>query len=330
MDMNKESGRIYGRMRFPAIAGVTFSELCRQPVTCLLAVVCVFFIALMPLLITHTLDHPARLIRDSALALHFVSGLFFAAYAASETLAREMRAGTASAVLCKPVSRTVFFLAKAAGSLLALTLYSVCMMFAALMTRRATADAFIVNWHATVPLLLAPALALVSGGIINFFTRRSFCGVVFGLLPLFLLVAFFFCGVQGRDIFGHSQPFAEVYEWPLLAAGFLVSLALLLLSLIASALAAWFDGATAFLGSAVIFALGLMSSWFFGGPDRGAVSAVLYAMIPDWQHYWLADALAGKQGISARYLLDVSLYTLFYSIAVLSIGLLAFRRREIR
>jgi len=41
-----------------------------------------------------------------------VFGVFVSGYAACVSLAREMRTGTASAVLSKPVSREIFFLAK--------------------------------------------------------------------------------------------------------------------------------------------------------------------------------------------------------------------------
>ena len=44
--------------------------------------ICLAFIALLPVLITHTLGEGIKLVRDSALAIHFVCGLILGSYAA--------------------------------------------------------------------------------------------------------------------------------------------------------------------------------------------------------------------------------------------------------
>ena len=59
-------------------------------------------------------DEP-KLIKNSALAVMFLAGLFGAVLSASASVAREIRSGTALAVLAKPVSRAQFLLAKYAG-----------------------------------------------------------------------------------------------------------------------------------------------------------------------------------------------------------------------
>jgi hypothetical protein len=59
-------------------------------------------------------DDP-KLVKDSTLAVTLFAGLLGSVLCASNSLAREIRTGTALAVLSKPVGRMSFLLAKYAG-----------------------------------------------------------------------------------------------------------------------------------------------------------------------------------------------------------------------
>ena len=104
-----------GAAPFCAVARLTALEAIRRPVFLLVTLSSIGGILLLPLLLNYTLGDSARIIRDSAVAFYFVGGLILAAMAAGETLTRELRRGTAATILAKPVSRSAFFLAKAAG-----------------------------------------------------------------------------------------------------------------------------------------------------------------------------------------------------------------------
>ena len=127
-------------VQFLAIARLAALEAIRRPVFLLVALSSVAGIVLLPFLLNYTLGDSARIIRDSALALYFVGGLLLAAHAAGESLARELRRGTAAAILAKPVSRPLFFLAKTAGIAAALLLFSVAALAATLLAVRAGAS----------------------------------------------------------------------------------------------------------------------------------------------------------------------------------------------
>src|ERR1700675_2285202 len=108
--------------QFVTIAVNAFMELVRQPVFLLLMTTSsVFEIFLATPYYFAFVDEP-KLVKTSALAVMLLSGLFGAVLSASASLAREIRSGTALAVLSKPVGRAQFLLAKFAGLAVALAL----------------------------------------------------------------------------------------------------------------------------------------------------------------------------------------------------------------
>jgi len=62
-------------LQFVSVTRLTVLEVIRQPIGLLLISSCILFIALLPVLVTHTLGEADRLIRDSALSLTLVTGL---------------------------------------------------------------------------------------------------------------------------------------------------------------------------------------------------------------------------------------------------------------
>jgi ABC-type transport system involved in multi-copper enzyme maturation permease subunit len=85
-------------------------------------------------------DEP-KLVKNSTLAVMLLTGLFGAVLSASASLAREIRTGTALAVLSKPVGRAQFLLAKYLGLTAALTLLTYVNLVAALVASRMAFDA---------------------------------------------------------------------------------------------------------------------------------------------------------------------------------------------
>src|SRR5439155_10842717 len=161
--------------QFGTIAANAFMELVRQPVFLLLttssAVFCIF-LASIPYF---AFDDDPKLAKDSVLAVMLLAGLLGAVLCASASLAREIRAGTALAVLSKPVGRAQFLLAKYAGLAGALTVLTYVKLVGALLASRMAFDAYgSTDMFALGVFALALALAYLMGGFSNFFLRRTF------------------------------------------------------------------------------------------------------------------------------------------------------------
>jgi hypothetical protein len=303
--------------RAAAIAGLTLVEALRQPFLLLLTVSIVLLIALLPALLMHTMGDAQSPVQDSALALHFVGGLLLAGYTASATLGREIRRGTLANVFAKPVNRELYFLAKFAGIALVLALFSIATGIATWLSAQSAREPYTVDWVTGGWVVAAPVLACGAAGLLNYFAHRTFVATAFVLLVVLLVAA------------AAGAGFRPGFPARLIPASLLVSLATLVLAAIALGLISRFDLVPTLAICTVIFLAGLMTDYLLGRSARtNAVAALGYNLLPNWQHFWTADALAGEGTIPWTYVRQVAGYAMFYLMGVLSLGMLAFRNVE--
>jgi hypothetical protein len=317
--------------QFFAIAAISAREMIRQPVTLLLATVCVLLVGLMPLMITHSLGASAKLIRDSAFALHLMCGLVLGCYTASSSMVREIRKGTAAAILSKPISRTVFFLAKTSGVSLIVLCFSLAMILSTMMAVRMGREAFLFDWRTGGPLLLCPTLAFLLAALFNFVTRKSFPALAFINLIALLVGVFLLAGLTNRDWFGVRHPFIEAYDWRLIPAGLLISMALLVLTALAIMLSTRLDLLPTLFICLLVFSLGLISDYAFGQhAATNPLARTLHTILPNWQHFWVVDGLADGHRIPWNYVGLTAKYAGLYLLGIISLGTFTFRNMELK
>jgi len=320
-----------------ALACLTAAEAVRQPVCLLLTLTCISVTALVPLLLMHAFGEEGKLARDAGFACHFLFGALVAGYAASSSLAREIRSGTASAVLSKPVDREVFFLAKFAGVAATVLAFSLCAGLATLLSERVAEKfsagprvyGYVTDWQTGTLLLAAPFAAAVLAGLINYRARRPFGSTAFGLLAVCLLLVLFVASFFNRA--GQPAAFDPGVQWRIVPVSLLVTLALLVLAAIASSLATRLETGPILAVCLLVLALGLVSDYLIG---RGAGDALwrnaAYRLLPNWQHFWVPDALTAWGTVPAAYLWRAGLYAVAYSAGILCLGVLSFRHAEMR
>src|SRR5260370_8164886 len=108
--------------QFITIAINAFMELVRQPVFLLLMTSSAVFEIFLATPYYFAFGDEPKLVKNSTLAVMLLAGLLGAVLSASASLAREVRTGTALAVLSKPVGRARFLLAKYSAPFLSLAL----------------------------------------------------------------------------------------------------------------------------------------------------------------------------------------------------------------
>src|SRR5438094_1795437 len=156
--------------QFLTIASNAFMELVRQPVFLLLMTSSAVFNIFLASVPYFGFGEDPKLVKDSTLAVMLLSGLFGAVLNASASVAHEIRAGTALAVLSKPVGRAQFLLAKYFGLMLALALMNYINLVAALIASRMVFDAYGSTDLAALGIFAGGvALAYLIGGFSNFF-----------------------------------------------------------------------------------------------------------------------------------------------------------------
>lgn len=305
-------------------------ELIRQPVFLLLttssAVFCIF-LASIPYF---AMGDDPKLAKDSVLAVMLLAGLLGAVLCASASLAREIRAGTALAVLAKPVGRAQFLLAKYAGLAAALAVLTYVNLLAALLSSRMAYDAYgDTDWLALWIFYGAVALAYAMGGFANYFLRRPF--VSDAVLSLVVMATLAFIVINFLDKEGKPQPFAVDIDWRMAQASILILLALLILAALALVCSTRLEIISTLAICSAAFLVGLMSDYLLSGrvKDGSWWASILYTLIPNWQNFWVADALVEGKTIPWSYVGKTMGYAAAYVGAALMAGLFLFEDREL-
>ena len=249
--------------QFITIATNAFMELVRQPVFLLLMTSSAVFEVFLATPYYFAFGDEPKLVKNSTLAVMLLAGLFGAVLSASASLAREIRTGTALAVLSKPVGRAQFLVAKFAGLVAALALLTYVNLVAALVASRMAFDAYGSTDLGAIGIFSAGVVvAYAVGGFSNFFLRRPFVSdAVFALLVTVTVAAFviFQFTTQQRSA---NEPGAV--DWRLVPAAVLILFALWILAAAALACSTRFDMIPTLAICSALFLLGIMSDYLFG------------------------------------------------------------------
>ncbi|MGA3180905.1 MAG: ABC transporter permease subunit [Verrucomicrobiota bacterium] len=317
--------------QFIAIAGNAFMELIRQPIFLLLMTVSALFEVGLACVNYFGFGDEPKLVKNSALAVMLLAGLFSAVTSASASLAREIRSGTALAVLAKPVSRAQFLLAKYVGLALSLLVLTYVNCVAALLATRMAFDAYgDIDYPGLLIFAGSIALAYLIGGVTNYFLRRSFVSDAALALVVMVTLAFGVLEFIPRAAMRAFNEFAGM-DWRVVPASGLILMALLILAALALACSTRLELIPTLCICSALFLLGLVSDYFFGKPAaQGHLwASVLYTVTPNWQLFWVADLLEGTKPIPASYLAKAGGYAAGYVGAVLALGLALFEDREL-
>lgn len=325
--------------QFLAIARNTFLESVRQPILLVVAGAATILIVMCNPFSAWTMRDDQRMFVDLGLATVFLSTAVLSAFIATNVLSREIDNRTVLTVVSKPVSRPVFIVGKFVGvsitmSLSLLYLGLVYMMVEMHGTLQTVRDPL----HMPVILFgIGAILAAVGGGAwMNFFYNKNFAAWTIGLgvplLGLAYLMALFF------DAEWNSVPLSRQFEPEMWKAIFLIGLATLVLNAVAITASTRLGQVFTLVVVVGVFLLGLLSDWMLGarlaeGGDAGMLAKGFFstcrAALPNFQVFWLSDAITQKKSIPLDYIGFTVPYTLALVTALLSLATVLFQRREV-
>lgn len=330
------------RSSFWPLVRLTCVEIPRQPAVLLLTTTLVLFIGSLPFLITHNLGEAGKLVRDSSMAMMFLGSLLLAAPAACNAVSTEIRRGTAGAILAKPIGRMRFLAAKYLGVSILMLAFSVMATVAILISDRAAARSFQVGWTFLIPLFVAVAAAYAVAAWVNYRGGRPFASTAFWcLLPALLLALAFNLFVSGAggaaviDHGGHTHEVASAgmeipIRWALLPACVCLTFAALMIQALALLFALRMGVVPTLSICAGFFLLGLMSDYLLARRAAEALWArIVYILLPNWQHFWLVDALTGGGSVPWSYVGQAAAYALAWSAGILLVAMGLFDRMEV-
>jgi hypothetical protein len=246
------------------IARNTFRESLRQPIVIILLLSTLFLIIHGPSMALFSFREQVKLVTDGSLAAMLLGGWITAVLCASYAVSREIEYGTALLILSKPVSRLQFIAAKIAGVLAVLLLFSFIIGAAVLLAvRMASADQFRFDMYVYVALLETFVVSCGIGGALNYFRRVHFGSGTFATLFVHfvvLLLVFYFLP-QYKD--GRLGDTHVGYSMNLVKAVFLVTLAIVAMGALATALSTRLNAVSNFFICFFVFGLGLASDYLY-------------------------------------------------------------------
>ena len=317
--------------QFVTIATNTFMELVRQPIFLLLATASASFAVFLASVPYFGFGDDPTLVKQSVLAIMLLTGLLGAVLSASNTLAREIRTGTALSVLAKPIGRAQFLAAKYVGLAAALTVLNYINMMAALAASHMTFDAYgSADLRALGIFFGSLVFAYAVGGFANYFLRRPFVSDALFAVIVMITIAFFIINLLPKN--NPNVDTGGVTDWRMIPASVLILFALWILAGLALACSTRLEMIATLSICSGFFVLGLMSDYVFGTRARDGVwwAHVPYAALPNWQLFWAGDALIGNKPIAwTRYIGSSLAYTGCYVGAALCAAMYLFEDREL-
>lgn len=309
---------------FCQIAKNTFREILREPIYLLVLLTALCLIGIFPVFTLFVFREQLKMVVDSAMATTMVFGWLCAVLCATHTISREIDNGTVLLLLSKPVNRPVFILAKIVGVLSALTVFWFLTTLATLISLRVAKDQFWVDNTVLGVYFGSIVLSLVIGGLHNYVTRSSYpMAAVVSLLAVMPAagVIIQFMKIGDRYV---------GYAWFVVPALVLVLYSVWAMGTLATALSTRLNLVSNLLVCSIIFVIGLMSDFLIGRHAGGNwLAAVLYACIPNWQLFWMADALAAGKTVSLRYLAFGGIYIALIIALFAEMAIILLWRREV-
>lgn len=304
---------------FFRIADNTFKESVREPIYFLMLLCALVLIGHFPSMALFVFSEQLKLVVDSSMATALLFGLLSAVLCASHTVSREMRNGTVLLLMSKPVHRGAFIMAKITGIVVAASLFTLLCNLSAFVSVYIAVDQFRMDMAAYFSFFGVILVACLAGMAANFWRGSSFSAVstvtLAGLLPIFVL----YC------ILSKENPALEMKD--LGFALILINLAVVAMATLAVVFATRLDVVANLTLCSVFFFLGLVSGYLFGR-DTGSeilnlIFGVIYAILPNWQYFWLADAIAANRSIPGTYVVWALGYVTLY-VTICSMWAVAF------
>lgn len=349
-----------------AIARNTLFESIRQPIVMVVAGIATLLIILSNPLAAYTLEDDQRMFVDIALSTIFIASTVVAAFIATNVLSREIDNKTVLTVVSKPVARPTFVLGKYLGVALSLLLVVLYLSFAFMLVEmHGVLKTVRTPIHQPVLVFGTLAALLGIGGATwaNYFYGKSFASTVLLLTTPLAAVAYLLAMLFGPDwtpnsaeiIFGgvkaevYTAGLDAVFEGQLWIAIAMMTLGVLILAAVALAASTRLGQVLTLCVTLGVLIVGLLSDWLFARKiaELGRMATVtpeqfttgesvqllgmktMYAVVPNFQVFWLADAVNQDRSIPMAYIGQVVPYGLCMIAASLCVAIALFQRREV-
>ncbi len=330
--------------RILMIARNTFTEAIRQPVFVVMLMAIALALVLNAKLSAYTLEDDNKLLIDLGLSCLLVGGLLLAALIATGVLSREIDNKTVLTVISKPIGRPTFVVGKFLGVAAAISMASWIWSLIFLLTVRHRVMAGAGDPY-DMPVILFGCGALLLAFVVsvwgNYFYNWVFSQTFSTILAVALPIAYVMVLMVNRD-WEFQSITTEFTNWQtknygetakdlgqIMLAVVMVTQAVWVLCAVAVTISTRLGQVMTLVISGAVAGLGMMSDHLFGQfIETNLAARIGYALAPNMQVHWLADALTQGNPISGMYVLLGTSYTALYILGVLCLGIALFQTRE--
>jgi len=314
------------------IAGNAFREVVRQPVFCVVLGVAALAIALSPTYAMFTLMESVKLVQDMGLSTILLAGLLLAVLSASHVVTEEIRGRTALMVVARPVSRGQFVVGKFVGIAAAELVAAYVLTLVLVMTVRIGVPEAAYTKLDTALIWgevgAAAVTLLVAAGANYFFDKPFPSAVVWAALVVFSVVFLAF-GVTDKEL--KAVPYLSAYSGDTVRACITMFPTVVVLTAVAVACATRLSLVLSVVGCSLFYLLGIASEFVFGRyAAKSLLAAVPYTVLPNFQVFWMGDALSAEKAIPWSYVGAAVGYGVAYSASLVFLAMFLFESREIQ
>lgn len=319
--------------KLTAIAANAFTETIRQPLYGVLMWSFMLWLALSPSLAAFSLEAggDVKIVKGVGVASLLLYGLLASVFAATGVITRELESRTVLTVISKPVSRTTFLLGKYLGVTGAVLIAYYILSLAFILTiRHGVMETVSDNLDGPVWIFGLSAV-LISGVVAafgnyaygwHFSSTLTYCIAPLGTVAWILVLLL--------DKEWKPQPITKDFDLPLLMAVMLSFMGTMVLTSFAVTLSTRLSQGATLLLCSMIYVVGLLSNFYIGQHlSAHWIMPVLFNIVPNFQYFWVEDALTEGLLFDPLLVFKVGAYTIAYCLAILSLGVAMFQTREV-
>jgi ABC-type transport system involved in multi-copper enzyme maturation permease subunit len=324
-------------MKLYAIAKVTCLQILRQPIFGVLLLLAMGIMTIAPSLTAFTLDDDNKMLQNLCLSTVLVGGLLLAAFASSGAISAEIEDQTILTIVSKPINRLIFIAGKFLGVMAAMSAATLFMTMTFLLVLRHGVMSTASDTH-DMPVILfglgSAVLAILLAGLGNYLFDWQFSPTAMGIgLPL-MFFGTILCGFFNKA--WTIQSFGQGFSIEVISSCFLLLLAVWVLAGVCLVCSTRMNVVWTLSLAFVILCLGMVWDYYLLPKVTGEqiwitkiLWSILYALVPNFQVFWMLDALDQGKHITAGYILQACGYAAVYSLAMLFLAYLLFLDRQV-
>ena len=304
-----------------ALTQISFYNIIRQSAFSLIITGCYLFILSTPAFTMFTFLNAKKFILDIGMATILLAVLGSSVLSVFSIVGGEMEEKTATLLLSKPISCFTFLFSKILAVSFSLLFIIIPLVTILIMTLRMgvpeaaySVVKYSTLWFEFIPLILAVAVA----GASNYFGEKNFGSSFVISLNIFALLSLFLLSLV------EEKPL----QLNLFKPALLLWMSGIIIAPITSILSLRGNIFFALTFSFLIFLVGVSSDYFFKKIPENFGTRILYSLIPNFRIFW-NEEFWHKGSLNLKYIIASAEYTIFYTFAMLLLGLTIWERREI-